>query len=210
MTKRELEHLKQEFEQGKYVKKSTLVLTVALTLALGLFLGNLLTVIYSGQSAGLQAAPVKKAQQQPQPSPMEQAQVSQILEMERLTRSEPWNVGAWRKLGNAYYDTNRPANAIAAYTKCLELDSTDPNVWTDLGTMYRRNSQFEKAIDCYNEAIMLNPSHQNALFNKGVIYMHDLQNKTKAIESWEMLLASNPSATTPQGKPLKEYIDAHR
>lgn len=210
MTKRELEHLKQEFEQGKYVKKSTLVLSVTLTLALGLFLGNLLTVIYTGQPAGQQAAAPQKPQQQQAQAQMGQAQAKRIIELERLTRNEPGNVGAWRQLGNAYYDTNRPVNAIAAYSKSLELDPTDPNVWTDLGTMYRRDSQFQNAIDSYNKAIELNPKHQNALFNRGIVYMHDLQDKEKAIQSWKTLLAANPSARTPQGQPLKDFIEAHK
>ena len=208
MTKRELERLKQEFEQGVYVKKSTTILLVVMTLCLGLFLGNLITVIYTAQPTAQQA--VNTQSQQPQQPQVSQQQASRIIELERLTRNEPDNVGAWRQLGNAYYDTNRPKNAITAYNKSLELDASDPNVWTDLGTMYRRDGQYEKAIEAYNKAIQLNPTHQNALFNRGIVYMHDLKEKDKAIASWEELLAINPSARTPQGQSLKDFIAAHK
>lgn len=208
MTKREAERLRQEFEKGVYVKKSTTIMCVVFALCLGVFLGNLLTVIYSAQPPAQQTTAVQQSQpKQPQVS---QVQASRIIDLERLTRNDPTNVGAWQQLGNAYYDANRPENAIVAYNKSLELDSSSPDVWTDLGTMYRRTGQYQKAIDSYNKALQLNPTHPNSLFNKGVVYLHDLNQKEKGIAAWEELLASNPSAKTPQGQPLKEFIDAHR
>lgn len=208
MTKREVERLKQEFEKGMYVKKSTTIMCIALALCLGIFLGNLLTVMYTGQPAAQQvAAPAPQQTQQPQIS---QSQTARILDLERMTRNEPDNVGAWQQLGNTYYDANRPENAITAYGKSLELESAHPNVWTDLGTMYRRTGQYEKAIESYNNALKHNPTHRNALFNKGIVYFHDLNQKDKGVAVWEELLKAYPTATTPQGKPLKEFIDAHR
>lgn len=208
MTKREAERLKQDFENGVYVKKSTTVMCIVLTLCLGIFLGNLLTVIFSAQPPTRQSAtnqPSKPAQQQ-----ISQAQASRIIDLERQTRNNPENVDAWRQLGNAYYDTNRPENAIIAYNKSLTLDASNANVWTDLGTMYRRTGQYQKAIESYNSALKINPTHQNALFNKGIVYLHDLQDKAKGIATWEELLKATPSARTPQGQPLKEFIEAHR
>ncbi|KAF1074358.1 tetratricopeptide repeat protein [Halodesulfovibrio sp. MK-HDV] len=208
MTKREAERLRLEFEKGIYVKKSTTIMCVAFALCLGVFLGNLLTVIYSAQPPAQQTRAVQQTQpKQPQVS---QAQASKIIDLERLTRNEPDNVSAWQQLGNAYYDANRPENAITAYNKALALDDSSADVWTDLGTMYRRAGQYQKAIESYNNALKIDPIHANALFNKGVVYVHDLKQKEKGIVAWEELLASNPSAKTPQGQPLKEFIDAHR
>lgn len=208
MTKREAERLRLDFEKGVYVKKSTTIMCVAFALCLGVFLGNLLTVIYSARPPAQQVRAVQQAQpKQPQVS---QPQASRIIDLERLTRNEPENVGAWQQLGNAYYDANRPESAIVAYKKSLELDPSPADVWTDLGTMYRRTSQYQQAITSYNSALKVNPIHANALFNKGVVYLHDLNQKEKGIAAWEELLTSNPSAKTPQGQPLKEFIDAHR
>lgn len=208
MTKREVERLKQEFEKGMYVKKSTTIMCIALALCLGIFLGNLLTIMYTGQPAAQQVS--ASAPQQTQQPQISQSQTARILDLERMTRNEPDNVGAWQQLGNAYYDANRPENAITAYEKSLKLESKHPNVWTDLGTMYRRTGQYEKAIESYNKALEHNPTHRNALFNKGIVYFHDLNQKDKGIAVWEVLLKTNPTATTPQGKPLKEFIEAHR
>ena len=211
MTKRELERLKQDFEKGVYIKKSTAILLVVMTLCLGLFLGNLLTVIYTAQPQGQGQQAVAPAAKNSAPQQqMSQQQANRIIELERLTRNEPDNVGAWRQLGNAYYDTNRPKNAITAYEKSLQLDPNSANVWTDLGTMYRRDGQFQKAIECYDRAIALQPTHQNALFNKGIVYYHDLGQKDKGVASWEALLKVNPSAKTPQGQSLKDFIQSHK
>lgn len=208
MTKREAERLRLEFEKGVYVKKSTTIMCVAFALCLGVFLGNLLTVIYSAQPPAQQTRAVQQAQpKQPQVS---QAQASRIIDLERLTRNEPENVSAWQQLGNAYYDANRPENAISAYNKSLALDDSSANVWTDLGTMYRRTGQYQKAIESYNNALKIDSIHANALFNKGVVYVHDLKQTEKGVAVWEELLISNPSAKTPQGQPLKEFIDAHK
>ncbi|WP_066854058.1 tetratricopeptide repeat protein [Halodesulfovibrio spirochaetisodalis] len=209
MTKREAERLRQEFENGVYVKKSTTIMCVILALCLGVFLGNLLTVIYSNQPAAPQQAAVQQPQQPQQPQ-VSQAMASRIIELERQTRNDPENVGAWRQLGNAYYDANRPKNAIVAYTKSLELDASSPDVWTDLGTMYRRSGQYQKAIESYDKALERDPAHQHALFNKGIVYFHDLNNKDNGIAVWEVLLSKNPAAMTPQGKPLKDFIEDHR
>ena len=128
---------------------------------------------------------------------------SKIIELERLTRANPENVGAWQQLGNAYYDTNRPKNAITAYVKSLELDPSSSNVWTDLGTMYRRDGQYQKAIESYAEATKRDSDHTNALFNTGIVYFHDLKQEANAIAAWEKLLELNPSAKTPQGAAIK-------
>lgn len=208
MTKREAARLREEFEKGMYVKKSTTIMCVVFALCLGVFLGNLLTVIYTAQPPAQQTAAVQQTQTtQPQVS---QTQATRIIDLERLTRNEPDNVSAWQQLGNAYYDANRPEHAIKAYTTSLELNDSFPNVWTDLGTMYRRTSQYQKAIECYNNALKLNPAHPNALFNKGIVYFHDLKQKENGIKAWEELLKADPSARTPQGKPLGEFIEAHR
>jgi len=206
MTKRDFERLKQEFETGAYIKKSTGIMCVAFALCLGLFLGNLLTVIYTAQPSQQQASQT----QQPQVNAQAEAQASKIISLERLTRNDPDNVGAWQQLGNAYYDAHRSVNAIKAYIRSLELDNSNANVWTDLGTMYRSNGQFEKAVESYNQALAVNPAHQNALFNKGIVYLHDLNESEKGIAAWEELLTVNPSARTPQGQPLKDFIESHR
>ncbi|SIO36974.1 tetratricopeptide repeat protein [Halodesulfovibrio marinisediminis] len=208
MTKREAARLQEEFKKGMYVKKSTTIMCTVFALCLGVFLGNLLTVIYTAQPPAQQSTAIQQSQPtQPQVS---QSQASRIIDLERLTRNEPDNISAWQQLGNAYYDANRPEHAIKAYIKSLELDESFPNIWTDLGTMYRRTGQFQKAIESYDNALKFAPTHPNALFNKGIVYLHDLEQKEKGIAAWEELLKSNPSARTPQGKPLKEFIDAHR
>ncbi|WP_027361846.1 tetratricopeptide repeat protein [Halodesulfovibrio aestuarii] len=209
MTKREAERLRQEFEKGVYVKKSTTIMCIVFALFLGVFLGNLLTVIYTAvPSPAKQTAKVQQAQ--PLQSQISQDQASRIIDLERQTRNEPTNALAWQQLGNAYYDTNHPESAIAAYSRSLELDSSHADIWTDLGTMYRQTGQYQKAIESYNQALQRNPTHPNALFNKGIVYLHDLKQRDKGIAAWEELLASNPFAQTPQGKPLKEFIDEHR
>jgi tetratricopeptide (TPR) repeat protein len=89
----------------------------------------------------------------------------------------------------------------------MEFHTADANLLTDLGVMYRRTKQPEKAIELFNKAIQQDPSHQPSRFNKGIVLLHDLNDATGAIASWEELLRINPQAKTANGQPIREFVD---
>lgn len=210
LNKQEMQEIARQVQEGRYVSKGTLYVSVGIALVLGLYLGNLLTTIYTPTPTHVvqsqqQSAPAQQTQQ-PQVDP---GLAAQILKYEKITREDPANVEAWIHLGHAYFDSDKPKPAIAAYTKALELAPGNANVLTDLGVMYRRNGEPEKALEQFGKASALDPKHEQSRFNKGIVLMHDLKQKEAAIAAWQELLAINPNAKAPNGMPITELIKQH-
>jgi cytochrome c-type biogenesis protein CcmH/NrfG len=180
------------------VQQSTLIGVAVLCIAVG-FLGGVVFSIYKSIGVAPVAAPTAA-----QPDIGDRAQ-----ELDRLTKETAQNPGngtAWTQLGNLYFDTNMPEKAIWAYQKSLEIDPANPNVWTDLGVMYRRSDRPQEAIKAFDEAIRLDPKHEPSRFNKGIVQLHDLNDPSAGIKTWEELLAINPLAMAPNGKSVDELV----
>jgi cytochrome c-type biogenesis protein CcmH/NrfG len=167
------------------------------------FLAGIAFTVYKGGSPGSSPATVAGGQPQAQNDDTQQA----IIHLEAEVTANPENFESWIRLGHLYYDSDQPEKAIAAYTKSMEFHTADANLLTDLGVMYRRTKQPEKAIELFNKAIQQDPSHQPSRFNKGIVLLHDLNDATGAIASWEELLRINPEAKTANGQPIREFVD---
>ena len=190
--------------ETQYVTKGTMLAVAFATLLIG-FLGGVVFSVYT-------SSPVQVSQPSPmppQPTAEQEAgaeQIAKIPALERETTLNPKNVQAWTELGNVYFDTKQYAKAIEAYKKSLALDENNANVWTDLGVMYRRNGQPKEAVAAFDKANQIDPTHEVSLFNKGIVLLYDLQDREGAIKAWEKLVSINPSATAPDGKPVKMLI----
>lgn len=167
------------------------------------FLAGIAFTVYKGGSPGSSPTAITGGQPQAQNDDTQQA----IIHLEAEVTANPQNFQSWIRLGHLYYDSNQPEKAIAAYTKSMEFHTADANLLTDLGVMYRRTKQPEKAIELFNKAIQQDPSHQPSRFNKGIVLLHDLNDATGAIASWEELLRINPQAKTANGQPIREFVD---
>ena len=188
-------------ENSNGVQKQTLYISIAVALVIGFLSG----IIYSDRSSppGGQVT-----QQQALPQQQQQAQLQQTIASLQLTvQQNPGNAEAWTQLGNAYFDSNQPAQAIEAYNKSLELIPGNPSILTDLGVMYRRNGQSDKAIEAFDQALKISPGFEQALFNKGVVQYNDLGDIQGAIATWKELLAVNPDARGPNGVMVSEMVD---
>ena len=131
----------------------------------------------------------------------------EILNLEAEVTAHPENFQAWIQLGHAYFDTNQPEKAIAAYSKSLELHSGDANLLTDLGVMYRRTNQPDKAISYFDQAIAKDPAHLTSRFNKGIVLYYDKNDKAGAIAAWEGLLAIDPEAKAGNGERIRDLVE---
>lgn len=195
---REEEELKEH-----YVKKTTCYLLVFMALLVGAFIGNTITMLFTSQKpSGVrpQSAPVSQ-QQAPTVNP------SKLAELEKAAQADPTNAEAWIHLGHYSFDNNLPTKAVTAYEHALELRPMDVGVWSDLGVMYRRTDRFEDAIRAFKQAASLDPKHIVSRFNMGIVYLHDLNDKANALKAWEGVLAIDPNATTPNGKPVRDLIE---
>jgi len=198
---REAEEARQQ-----YVKKSTCILLVVAALLVGAFLGNALTMIHVEQRGGRQAA-VSGTPGQPAPQAAPHAaDPATLARLEADAAAEPTNADAWVALGNYCFDHDLPAKAAAAYERAVELAPMRPGVWSDLGVMYRRTEQFDKAIDAFSHAASLDTTHVTSRFNMGVVYLHDLGDRENALKAWREVLAIDPSAVTPTGRPVASLV----
>ena len=59
----------------------------------------------------------------------------------QVVATDPDNVRAWYKLGNIYFNTDRPKAAIDAYHNVIELDPNHTMAKHNLGIVYLEQSQ---------------------------------------------------------------------
>ena len=137
--------------------------------------------------------------------PPELALQRRIFDARQVVEREPKNVQAWIALGNDYFDSHQPQQAIEAYGKALELDPRNPNVLTDQGVMFRELKAFDKAIANFQKANAIDPKHLQSLFNLGIVYSQDLKDKAKAIKAWKRIIEVDP--TSPQAEACKKAIE---
>jgi cytochrome c-type biogenesis protein CcmH/NrfG len=190
------------------VKKETMYIGIGIALVVGVLLGIVFSSFKSGTIplSGQQAS----QPQQGQGPGLSQQQASQIMDLEQRVAANPQDVEAWTQLGHVYFDTDRPEQAIRAYSKSLELRPDNPDVLTDLGVMYRRAGRFQEAIASFDKASALGPRHEQSRFNKGIVLMYDLGDIPAAIAAWEDLLKVNPMAQTGNGVPISQLIEEAR
>jgi cytochrome c-type biogenesis protein CcmH/NrfG len=182
-----------------YVKSENVIWFVAVSLLVGFVCGVAFGIYKSGTMAN-------PAQSSPSVG-MNAEQQEAIDTLKAQVSKSPNDKDSWIQLGHSYFDANLPDQAIVAYNKALALDPQNADVWTDLGVMYRRSGNPRKAVECFDRAMQIDPRHQISRFNKGIVLLHDLNDATGALKSWEALLAINPDAKTPGGQPLQQLVD---
>ena len=123
--------------------------------------------------------------------------------------ADPKNVQGWVALGNDYFDLHQAQNAVDAYGKALALSPNmpvAPDILTDQGIMFRELKEYDKAIANFKQANKLNPKHLQSLFNLGVVYAQDKNDKAKAMEVWNSIIALSP--TDPQADLARKAIES--
>ncbi|MBW2049249.1 MAG: tetratricopeptide repeat protein [Deltaproteobacteria bacterium] len=184
---------------GQYVKKETVLVVALVALVVG-FLGGVVFSAYNSRP-GLNVSESGLSGQASQKQNISNKLAQEINDLEKGISLHPENIEALIRLGNLYFDVDRPEKAIMAYNKALELDPTNPDVLTDLGVMYRRKGQPLEAIKAFDKAIKIDPRHEAPRFNKGVILLYDLNDSRGAISAWQELVELNPFARA-QGSEL--------
>ena len=142
------------------------------------------------------ALPGAPAQAPKGPDPMESA--SKINTLKEIVKNDPKNLPAWVELGNLYFDTDQPKEAIEAYSQYLAIKPDNPDVRTDMGIMYRKLGQFDKAIEEFRKAAQSDPKHVNSRYNIGLVLLHDKQDIKGAVKAWEDYLKVDPNSERAQ------------
>lgn len=186
------------------MKKETIILTVVITFVVGLVIGASAGILYMVNRGGAGAGRPVVAQKprmsaQPVPSsapkgppPVEVA--SKIQGLKDIVKKDPKNLSAWAELGNLYFDTDQPKEAIDAYRQYLAIKPDNADVRTDLGIMYRNTGNFDQAVEEFRRAAQIDPKHVNSRYNLGLVLLHDKQDIKGAIRAWDEYLKVDPKS----------------
>ena len=206
-TKQKKEKPAEKISESKTVRLETTVIIALVCLLVGFIAGEIIDLSKT-RTPSVATQPPRPAQPPPEMPSLTPQQGQRILELEKKVAANPGNGEAWTELGNLYFDSNDPNQAIRAYKKALDLNPYNANVWTDLGVMYRRSKQPFEALAAFKKAAEIDPRHEQSRFNQGIVLMHDLDDRDGAIKAWEALLKINPSAKTANGQPIKALLES--
>ena len=186
------------------MKKETVILMVVIAFLIG-FISGATVAILRGTKGAEKAAVVQKPQMAPlgAPAPAPPARdsievASQIQTLKEIVKKDPKNLPAWVELGNLYFDTDQPKEAIEAYSRYLAAKPDNPDVRTDMGIMYRKLGQFDRALEEFRKAARSDPKHVNSRYNIGLVLLHDKQDIQGAIKAWEEYLKVDPNSEKSQ------------
>jgi cytochrome c-type biogenesis protein CcmH/NrfG len=186
------------------MKKENVILCVVIALLAGFAIGATVGILYMinrGEKEGERVTMIQKPQVAPQGDPMPVPKSPDSVEVASKTRTlkeilkkDPKNLTAWVELGNLYFDSGQPEEAIDAYSQYLAIKPDNPDVRTDMGIMYRALGDFDRAIEEFKKAVQSDPKHINSRYNMGIVLLHDKRDIKGAIKAWEEYLKVDPNS----------------
>ncbi len=175
------------------MKKETAILSILIAFLVGFITGATVAILRG--TKGVEKAAFEQKPQiasTPDISPME-IQLK-IKTLKDIVQKDPKNLPALVELGNLYFDTNQPKEAIEVYSKYLTIKPDNPDVRTDMGIMYRILGDFDRAIEEFKKAARSDPKHLNSRYNIGIVLLHDKKDIKGAIRAWEEYLKVDPDS----------------
>jgi cytochrome c-type biogenesis protein CcmH/NrfG len=176
------------------MKKETAILAIVIAFVVG-FVSGATIAILKVKGGGEKAAIMQKPQMSPQMAPMSTppgpspAELSlKIQTLKDIVKKDPKNLSAWVELGDLYFDSDQPREAIEAYSQYLAVKPDNPDVRTDMGIMFRKLGEFNRALEEFRKAVQSDPNHINSRYNIGLVLLHDKQDIKGAINAWEEYL----------------------
>jgi len=118
-----------------------------------------------------------------------------LAALEADARSNPQDSSAWQRLGLAYFDAGRFAEAAEAYAKAAEASPKNAAIWSSLGEALvmasERDPMPPRASEAFAKAIALDPKDPRARYFRAV--EKDLAGDHRgAIDDWLALLGDTP------------------
>lgn len=100
----------------------------------------------------------------------------------------------WFNKGNKFLNEHKYAEAIEAYNRVLEANSSHKDAWLNKGKALTDSGKFIEALDAYDAAVETDPNFKEAWFNKANTF-YRLNKYDKAIETYDKVLEIDPNFT---------------
>jgi cytochrome c-type biogenesis protein CcmH/NrfG len=182
------------------MKKETVILVIVIAFLAGFITGATVAILRGTKS--VERPPlVQKPQMVPMPAPKGPDSIevsSKIQSLKDAVKKDPKNLSALVELGNLYFDSGQPKEAIDAYRQYLTIKPDNSDVRTDIGIMYRALGEFDRAIEEFKKAAQSDPKHVNSRYNIGIVLLHDKGDIKEAIKAWEDYLKVDPNSERAQ------------
>ena len=182
------------------MKIETVILAVVIAFIVGFITGATVAIL-KGKTGTATPRIAQKPQGPPPEAPMgappgpSPAELTgKIQALKDIVQKDPKNLAAWVELGNLYFDTDQPREAIEAYSKYLAAKPDNADVRTDMGIMYRKLGDPDRALKEFTAAAQADPKHVNSRYNIGIVLLHDKQDIKGAIQAWEDYLKVDPQS----------------
>lgn len=133
--------------------------------------------------------------------------VQLIEKLQKITASKEATYETWKELGNIYFDTDQPEQAIRAYERALALKPDDTDILNDQGAMYRQTGDFKRALANFEKAFSIDPRNLESIYNSGYVYAFDLNNIPKALIMWRRYLELD--AKSDMAQEVRSFIDKY-
>jgi len=182
------------------MKKETVILAVVIAFIVGFITGATVAIL-KGKTGTATPRIAQKPQGPPPeapmggpPGPSPAEMTGKIQALKDIVQKDPKNLAAWVELGNLYFDTDQPREAIEAYSKYLAAKPDNADVRTDMGIMYRKLGDPDRALKEFTAAAQADPKHVNSRYNIGIVLLHDKQDIKGAIKAWEEYVKVDPQS----------------
>jgi tetratricopeptide (TPR) repeat protein len=182
------------------MKKETAILAIVIAFLVGFITGATVAILKKtniSEKTAMVQKPSLPSQMAPVPTPSGLPPVEvagKIQALKDILKKDPKNLSAWVELGNLYFDSDQPREAIEAYSQYLAVKPNNPDVRTDRGIMFRKLGDFDRALEEFRKAAQSDPKHINSRYNIGIVLLHDKQDIKGAIKAWEEYLRVDPKS----------------
>jgi tetratricopeptide (TPR) repeat protein len=109
-------------------------------------------------------------------------------DLDKAKQYDSSNPKIYATLGKIYVSTSDFANAKAAFTKTILIDSFDAETYNNRAFAKYRLQEYYSALEDCNKATNLFPQFMNAYYNKGMIFL-ELKKPETAIKTFDTTLA---------------------
>ena len=139
--------------------------------------------------------------------PLSSDQARQIERLQKSAESKDATAETWKELGNIYFDTDQPEQAISASDKAPALLPDDIDILNDQGAMYRQTGDYQKALANFEKANTIDPKNLDSLYNSGYVYAFDLNNIPKALILWKRYIELESESEV--ARQLQSFIEQY-